>query len=183
MTHPKHPRCPKCSRSMYKSAAKGEPPGKDWICRNPECAPPTERQIKARLKLGAINANESERVRRGLPSRAVPPGLPEALAEVRAAKEEKMARPPTRAKSDRSRTTPKAPFAPAPAASTEPVSVAKARQRIRGLIAGARGDAPPAAVHLVLALVNQETGNHKAANAIIDEFQLDKLFGIQKVTT
>lgn len=76
------------------------------------------------------------------------------------------------------RTVPKA--APKPKPVAEPESVQRARKRLRGLIKQATGDAPPEAVGLVLAIVTQETGNHAAANALIDEYGLEKTFGIKK---
>jgi hypothetical protein len=68
-------------------------------------------------------------------------------------------------------------------ASAEPPELAKvqkARARIRRLVERTTSNAPRLAVSLVLALINQETGNHRAANEIIDEFGLEKRFGLQK---
>jgi hypothetical protein len=45
----------------------------------------TQRQVKAHLQVGAINAVEVDRQMRGLDARPNPPGLAEAYAEVRAA--------------------------------------------------------------------------------------------------
>lgn len=69
-----------------------------------------------------------------------------------------------------------------PSKATEPIAVQKARQRIRQLVKAVTADQDKSAVGLVLAIVNQETGSHEAANQIIDEYKLDELFGIQKVT-
>lgn len=62
-------------------------------------------------------------------------------------------------------------------------SITAARERLRALISQATAgmeelDKP--GVGIVLAIVNQETGHHAAANALIDEYQLDTLFGIKK---
>lgn len=62
----------------------------------------------------------------------------------------------------------------------EPQAIRDARVRLRTLIAAATKDAPKPSVGIVLAIVNQETGNHAAANALIDELGLEKLFGIKK---
>jgi hypothetical protein len=62
----------------------------------------------------------------------------------------------------------------------EPEAIREARVRLRALIAAATADAPRSSVGIVLAIVNQETGNHVAANALIDEYGLTKLFGIKK---
>ena len=48
------------------------------------------------------------------------------------------------------------------------------------MITAATKDAPKPSVGIVLAIVNQETGNHAAANALIDEYGLERLFGIKK---
>jgi len=62
----------------------------------------------------------------------------------------------------------------------EPEVIRTARARIKALIDRATEGHPPQAVHLVLAIVNQETGNHSAANALIREYRLDKLFGLRQ---
>lgn len=62
----------------------------------------------------------------------------------------------------------------------EPQAIREARARLRGLIAAATKDAPKPSVGIVLAIVNQETGNHAAANALIEEYGLERLFGIRK---
>ena len=69
-----------------------------------------------------------------------------------------------------------------PQASAESDSVAKARARVRELVSKAvpEGTAK-ATVGIVLALVSQETGNHRAANALIDEYGLADALGISKV--
>lgn len=57
-------------------------PGGQWI----DPMPLTPRQLKASMRVGAINANEGLRAeRKHALARAVPPGLPAALAEQRAA--------------------------------------------------------------------------------------------------
>lgn len=67
------------------------------------------------------------------------------------------------------------------AAPEEPEEIRAARERLRPLVEKiAPPGAPPVAVGLVLAILNQETGSKAAANLLIDEFDLTKLFGIQK---
>lgn len=66
------------------------------------------------------------------------------------------------------------------AADEEPQAIRDARVRLRALITQATKDAPKPSVGIVLAIVNQETGNHAAANALIDELGLEKRFGIKK---
>jgi hypothetical protein len=65
-------------------------------------------------------------------------------------------------------------------ATDEPDAIREARTRLRAMIAAATKDAPKPSVGIVLAIVNQETGNHAAANALIDEYGLERLFGIKK---
>lgn len=62
----------------------------------------------------------------------------------------------------------------------EPEAIREARARLRAMIVAATKDAPKPSVGIVLAIVNQETGNHAAANALIDEYGLERLFGIKK---
>lgn len=72
---------------------------------------------------------------------------------------------------------PKGESGPAP----EPEAVAKARARIRELLDRAVPKGTNAnTVGIVLALVSQETGNHTAANALIDEYGLEETLGIHK---
>lgn len=72
------------------------------------------------------------------------------------------------------------PISEAPKKPAEPEPIAKARTRIKELLGEVAGDAPRSAIGLVLAIVSQETGNQKAAEALISEFKLDELFGLQK---
>jgi hypothetical protein len=90
-------------------------------------------------------------------------------------------KPPTRARGRRARTrkTVPSPGVP-PSAPVEPEAVQKARARIKELVRKLAHGRPEASVGLVLALVNQETGNQKAANALIAEYRLDELFGVKK---
>ncbi len=68
----------------------------------------------------------------------------------------------------------------APEKATEHPAVTKARARIAEIIKKTSDGKSALAIGLVLALVNQETGNHAAANIIIDEHGLDKKFGLEK---
>lgn len=68
----------------------------------------------------------------------------------------------------------------AQAASDEPLPIRAARQRLRAMIEAVSKDAPRPSIGIVLAIVNQETGNHAAANALIDEYGLESMFGIKK---
>lgn len=64
----------------------------------------------------------------------------------------------------------------------EPEAIRQARASLRLMVVEATKGAPRSSVGIVLAIVNQETGNHVAANALIDEYELDRLFGLQKFT-
>lgn len=68
---------------------------------------------------------------------------------------------------------------PTSAVQGEAPQIAKARARIRELLATvAPKGTPRSAVGLVLALVTQETGDKAAANALIREHNLEELFGL-----
>lgn len=58
--------------------------------------------------------------------------------------------------------------------------VDEARKKLKPLIDEAIVGQPANAIGLVLAILNQETGNHKAANILIDEYKLTATFGIRK---
>jgi hypothetical protein len=64
----------------------------------------------------------------------------------------------------------------------EPEAIRKARSRIRAILVkvGAVG-MDSNVIGITLAIVSQETGNHEAANALIDKFDLEDAFGILKV--
>lgn len=59
-------------------------------------------------------------------------------------------------------------------------SIKKARIRIKKFLDQTIVGRPAVAIGLVLAIVNQETGNKKAANVLIDQYKLDKKFGLKK---
>lgn len=60
--------------------------------------------------------------------------------------------------------------------------LAKARIRIREILALVTDGQPKESISLTLAILNQETGNQKAAEVLIDEFELDKKYGLLKFT-
>lgn len=62
----------------------------------------------------------------------------------------------------------------------EPEAVKAARDRLKPLIKQLSDGQEAISVALVLAIVTQETGHHKAANALIDEFGLDTKLGLKK---
>lgn len=61
----------------------------------------------------------------------------------------------------------------------EPEAVSKARARIRSVLDATEAKFGSNAVGLALAIVSQETGNHEAANALINEYKLAEQYGIQ----
>lgn len=66
-------------------------------------------------------------------------------------------------------------------ASVEESEVVKAaRKQLKPIVEKLTKGRPANIVGLILAVVNQQTGNHNAANLLIDEYQLDKLFNIKK---
>lgn len=73
------------------------------------------------------------------------------------------------------------PASEAPRRPEEPEAVRAAREQLKPIIAMlAPSSSPPASIGLVLALVNQGCGAKSAANVLIDEFELDKKYGIQR---
>lgn len=67
------------------------------------------------------------------------------------------------------------------AASTEHPAIQKAREKLEPFVKMlAPSESPPAAIGLIMALLNQMTGSKDAANLLIEEYGLDKLFGLQK---
>lgn len=70
----------------------------------------------------------------------------------------------------------------AKAALEEPGPIREARGRLRAMVKVATKGAPKPSIGIVLAILTQETGNHVAANALIDEYELEKNFGIKKFT-
>lgn len=58
--------------------------------------------------------------------------------------------------------------------------VKKARGRIETAIQG-NPDLAPNVVGLALALLAQSMGSNRAANALIDQYELTKLYGVQKI--
>ncbi len=62
----------------------------------------------------------------------------------------------------------------------EPEAVTKARNRIRDVLKAVEAKFGTNAVGLALAIVSQETGSDEAANALIAEYRLSELYGIQQ---
>lgn len=177
MSHPTHPKCPGCGKALFKAfdgpwngkpAAKVRPADPYDFCRNRKCPrsgssgidPKYTTPEEQRRTMGAVFAGRDLDVKSPAASRGMKeltgPGALKRLAR-------------SKAKQDASVTKP-----------TELPAVAKARERIREILKQVASGAPPAAVGLVLAIVNQETGNQVSANALIDEFELDKKFGLMK---
>jgi len=74
------------------------------------------------------------------------------------------------------------PISEAPAKPKESEPLAKARTRLRAILEAVTVGQPKESISLVLAILNQETGNQKAAEALIDEFKLDEKYGLLKFT-
>lgn len=158
--HPKHPPCPECGKALYKAAVKGTQVKKadPWaFCRNANCK---------LCGMNQVTASDGH----GVAITAKPKPKPEA------------SKPPSKPPPKPKPTHTKQPEKPPEPTGDEPEAVHKARFRIREVLrkALAGTDATPTTVGITLALVSQETGNHAAANAIIDEYKLTDLLGIQK---
>lgn len=70
---------------------------------------------------------------------------------------------------------------PKPPEDSEPAAVKTARERIRDVLEAVHRQYDHNIIGLTLAIVSQETGSHKAANALISEYDLDKKFGIHPI--
>lgn len=82
--------------------------------------------------------------------------------------------------SKRGRARAAVPASAVPPKPTEPEPIAKARRRIKDILSEVVKGHPREAAGLVLAILSQETGNQRAAEALIDEYKLDTKFGLQK---
>ena len=213
MAHPQHSKCPDCGKALFKSpvAAKVKPADPYAYCRNKACKQYTFRtlgvdfdpkksatkaSLNAAVKVGArvrpaqhVSSaraeDQAKRLADHLEEKAeTHPGghpTPEAKAANKAAKEARAAE--TKPTSKRGRKRAAMPVSEAPKRPEEPEALAKARRRLKGLLAQIiPGGTPRESAGLVLAILSQETGNQRAAETLIDEFQLDKKFGLQKFT-
>lgn len=179
-THEKHPRCPGCGKALYKAfdgpwngapspKVKKADPYK--FCRNQSCALGGPAGVAAMRSL--LDVQQEDAVG-STPNE--PPKAEEKQAE---AASEPPKRRVLKRKARPARSKPTVATEPEPGSQdSEPVR--KARARIREFVVPLMAGKSPVAVGLILAILNQETGNKTAANALIDEFKLDKLFGLQK---
>lgn len=156
--HVAHPKCPTCSKALFKSFERGgrvRTSDPYRFCRNADCA-----------ASGPGGVTEA-------PSKPVPKAAEPAKEVAPSAK------PPMKPK----RRALPATDAPAkPADPAEPEAIRTARKQLRELIKATASGKEKAAVGLILAICTQETGNHAAANVLIEQYGLDKKFGILKVT-
>ncbi len=207
MSHPQHPSCT-CGKALFKSpvAAKVKPSDPYAFCRNPKCEHYTFRRVLGKPGFDPKLSEELESLRKlalRIPTvgkvvgKKAPAGQALIVASAKAHKE-KLAKtvmapskplaipatppPPTKPVSKRGVRRAAMPSSEAPPRVVEPEAIMKARERLRELLQEATAGAPREAVGLVLAILSQETKSQKAAEALIDEFQLDKKFGLQKFT-
>lgn len=204
MSHPQHPNCPDCSKALFKSpaAAKVKPSDPYAYCRNKACKQYTFRTLGADFdpKKG-VKADLAAALKVGAKAKVRMLGTPLLDRQGRVVVEPggKLAptivahpetgipvpsdtRPAeTKPTSKRGRKRAAVPVSEAPKRPAEPEALAKARRRLKGLLAQIiPGGTPRESAGLVLAILSQETGNQRAAETLIDEFELDKKFGLQK---
>lgn len=94
--------------------------------------------------------------------------------------EDASGKPPSRSRRRRQNDPSRKANKSAPKVTGEPDAIRAAREQIREMLTAITLGRPPLAIGLVLAIVNQETGNAVGANALIDEFKLDKVFGLKR---
>ena len=168
--HPKHPRCPGCSKAMYKGLKGDKAPKKTdpWrFCRNKKCELFLRDQtISGEPTVVGAKPVADEKKRGDQIAQDLLDAPPEKVATKKVVKAHGPQLQSLLAGNGRA----------------EHQAIAITRARIRATLeeAGA-GDYDHNIVGIALALLSQETGNHAAANALIDEYKLDERFGIQKV--
>lgn len=203
MAHPIHPACPTCQKALFKRPDSGkvhkDQPYK--YCSNPACADfcGVYRNAKLNAEKGVPVAQAKvipawrtddrlDRVIETKPLRVRSGPKGEGSGPKKSAKKPEPAPTVTQPTTSGPKAGPKkagpkrraVPATEAPKRPTEPEPVAVARQRLRAIVSQLVEGRPPSAVGLVLAILNQETGNHAAANALIDELGLTAAFGILK---
>ena len=201
MSHPTHPRCPKCSKPLFKRIDSGKVKKTDpyAYCRNAACELFHGREPGRVRTIGLADVGWASDVA-PTPAPAKASGRARGRTVQAAAEIVKSAAAAMETKSGvetpklvdsppASRSGKRLPRKAIPLADKTPPTmpmqavdaVEKVRRRIKEILAKFTGDgAPREAIGLALAIANQETGSHAAANALIDEFDLGR-FGIQKV--
>lgn len=209
MAHPQHPHCDECKKALFKSpiAAKVKPADPYAYCRNSDCKQYTFRrllvvdgfdpkrvtadQLDFALK---VAKNAPEALERAAPKKSQTAGHFDEIASKSTKKRPKVvAHPETsilvpedtrpsspKPVSKRGRARSAVPASAVPPKPTEPEPIAKARRRLKDILAEVVKGHPREAAGLVLAILSQETGNQRAAEALIDEYKLDTKFGLQK---
>lgn len=158
-THPVHPKCPSCKKAMYKTMEKGKVVKKTdpWaFCRNEKC----ELHGKDQSQEAAPTTQAAEPAKSD--EQATEEG--EAAAEIEQ---------PEHQNQDTQSTS-----VAVPADSVEQKALESARTRIAQAIKQ-QGQFSHNVCSLVLQQVHQEIGG-QYANQLIDEFNLTKLYSIQK---
>lgn len=204
MSHPQHPHCIHCGKALFKSpaAAKVKPADPYAFCRNAACVEytfrsdlpadpkrPTTEQLAKALRIsgkaenglgkivdGTLHVKVSKEQFAKVPKQAPKPGNPAPAPATQPAP----VKPLPVSKRGVSRKA--APASEAPAKPQEAEPLAKARVRLREILAAVTEGQSKEGISLVLAILNQESGNQKAAEALITEFELDKKYGLLKFT-
>jgi len=190
--HAAHPRCAGCNRALYKSMEKGakvRPEDPYAFCRNSVCEQYGYRGSEESEPAASEPEAEPEAEEEPEPANEVPepPAAPPPLAP-EGARRHKRSRPAGEAPPPPPRvdvaeeTTIKDTIVEPEESEGEPVAVAMARARIRAILEKVTPGHSAAAIGLSLAILNQELGCHAGANALIEEFGLDR-FGLVRFTT
>jgi hypothetical protein len=201
MSHPQHPHC-ECKKALFKSPAtrKVKPSEPYAYCRNVACkqyafrrllgAPGfdpkakqfTDEQLAVALQVSKVAPDALERAA-PKPTMAKRPKVPPVVAHPETGIPVPADTRPAETKpvSKRGRARAAMPASAAPPRPVEPAPIAAARRRLKDLLGRViPGGSDKASAGLVLAILSQETGNQRAAEALIDEYQLDVKFGLQK---
>lgn len=153
MSHPSHPKCPSCGLSLYKSPVKGA-----------KVKPSDPWKFCRNAHCSSFSGEELVSVEKAVervPRRKRPLKIPKVL-------ENAVKKIPVEP--------------PKPAEPAENPHVALARKQIRVVLETITKGKEPVAIGLILAVLNQETGNYDAANSLIEKYDLEKLFGFKKLS-
>ncbi len=184
---PQQPKCA-CGKAIYKRMDAGPVATSDpyaW-CRNQDCAHFNKDQSgDSRHAPASANGNKSAQPSAPKATKPAPPA--------KQAKESKKGSKPipgsakTKSVEKRSEPTEEQMLPPPPAeeeskpAPTALDGVSKVREQIKKVL-GADGAYKREAIGLALALLCQELGSNSPANSLIEEFDLQKQFGINPIT-
>lgn len=177
---PVQPKCTHCGKALYKRMDPGGVKTSDpygW-CRNASCeAYNTDQSGESRFAPIGGEAKAPEAKPKKAPEAKAKKGAKKAKAKKGAAEAAEAAEAVAAAVGAKPKKGTKKPAA-APAPDESP-AVEKARGRIAKALEAVEKTYSKHVIGLTLAIVSQEMGSHEAANALIAEYDLKRLYGIE----